>query len=89
MSDRAKKSEIRTLLKSGDFDSLIDRLSSVRSPFRILQSLVYDQDEEIKWRAIKLAMSYCGYIHEGEEEPDKCPACAHPRAHFELLAENW
>jgi rubrerythrin len=31
----------------------------------------------------------CGYLHEGTEAPDVCPACAHPRAHFELLAENW
>ena len=31
----------------------------------------------------------CGYLHEGAEAPDSCPACAHPQAHFELLAENW
>jgi rubrerythrin len=31
----------------------------------------------------------CGYIHEGDEAPELCPACAHPRAHFELLCENW
>jgi rubrerythrin len=33
--------------------------------------------------------SNCGYIHEGPEAPKACPACAHPQAHFELLAENW
>ncbi|MDD4904488.1 MAG: rubrerythrin family protein [Candidatus Bipolaricaulis sp.] len=31
----------------------------------------------------------CGYIHTGAEAPAECPACAHPRAYFELLAENW
>lgn len=31
----------------------------------------------------------CGYIHEGAEAPNECPACAHPQAHFELLSENW
>jgi rubrerythrin len=31
----------------------------------------------------------CGYVHEGSEAPEKCPACAHPRAHFELLEENY
>ena len=31
----------------------------------------------------------CGYIHEGPEPPQACPACAHPQEHFELLAENW
>ena len=31
----------------------------------------------------------CGYLHEGTEAPEMCPACAHPQAHFELLGENW
>jgi len=31
----------------------------------------------------------CGYLHEGLEAPDLCPACAHSRAHFELLGENY
>ena len=26
---------------------------------------------------------------DGDEAPRACPACAHPQAHFELLAENW
>lgn len=31
----------------------------------------------------------CGFIVESTEPPIKCPACAHDRAYFELLAENW
>jgi len=31
----------------------------------------------------------CGYIHEGFEAPDLCAACAHPKAHFEILGENY
>ena len=31
----------------------------------------------------------CGYIHEGEEAPEVCPVCAHPRAYFERKAENY
>lgn len=31
----------------------------------------------------------CGYVHQGEGAPDRCPACDHPQAHFELLKENW
>lgn len=31
----------------------------------------------------------CGYIHEGENAPDICPACAHPKAYFERKAENY
>ncbi len=31
----------------------------------------------------------CGYLHTGYEAPEVCPACAHPRAYFEVLGENW
>jgi len=31
----------------------------------------------------------CGYRHEGEAAPETCPACAHPQAHFELIAGNY
>ncbi len=45
---------------------------------------VFKKDEEVVWRCRN-----CGYIHEGEEAPEVCPACAHPQAHFELLGENY
>ena len=31
----------------------------------------------------------CGYIHLGDEAPEVCPTCAHPRAYFERKAENY
>jgi rubrerythrin len=31
----------------------------------------------------------CGYVFEGKEVPDQCPVCKHPRAHFEVLSENY
>lgn len=31
----------------------------------------------------------CGYLHEGDKAPERCPACDHAQAYFELLAENW
>ena len=31
----------------------------------------------------------CGYIYEGEEAPEVCPCCAHPKAYFERKAENY
>ena len=31
----------------------------------------------------------CGRVHEGTEPPDVCPSCLHPKAHFELYAENY
>ena len=45
---------------------------------------VFKKPEPVVWRCRN-----CGYLHEGTEAPDVCPACDHARAHFELLAENW
>jgi len=45
---------------------------------------VFKKSEKVVWRCRN-----CGYIHEGEDAPKNCPACAHPQAHFEVLAENW
>ena len=45
---------------------------------------VFRKEKKVVWRCRN-----CGYLHEGEEAPKACPACAHPQAHFELLAENW
>jgi len=45
---------------------------------------VFKREQPKKWRC-----GNCGFVHEGTEPPDKCPACVHPQAYFELLAENW
>ncbi|MBO5308265.1 MAG: rubrerythrin family protein [Lentisphaeria bacterium] len=31
----------------------------------------------------------CGYIYIGEKAPEICPTCEHPKAFFELEAENY
>ena len=31
----------------------------------------------------------CGHIHFGEEAPEMCPTCAHPKAYFERKAANY
>ena len=50
----------------------------------IEQGRVFKREGKVKWRCTN-----CGYVHEGDEAVEKCPACAHAQAHFELLAENW
>jgi rubrerythrin len=45
---------------------------------------VFKRDEEVVWRCRN-----CGFLYTGTEAPEECPACAHPRAHFELLGENY
>jgi rubrerythrin len=45
---------------------------------------VFKREGKVVWRCRN-----CGYLHEGDEAPERCPACIHAQAHFELLAENW
>ncbi len=45
---------------------------------------VFSKPETTVWRCLN-----CGYLHHGPDAPLVCPACDHPQAHFELLAENW
>jgi len=50
----------------------------------IEEGKVFKRDKVIKWKCRN-----CGYIHEGKEAPKECPACAHPRSHFELWCANY
>ncbi|NLE94866.1 MAG: rubrerythrin family protein, partial [Dehalococcoidia bacterium] len=45
---------------------------------------VFKKKASVKWHCTN-----CGYVHEGPEAPEECPACKHPRAYYELLAENY
>ncbi len=45
---------------------------------------VFKKTQSITWRCRN-----CGYLHDGTEAPQSCPACAHPQAYFEMLGENW
>lgn len=50
----------------------------------IKEGIVFKREKVVKWKCRN-----CGYVHEGKEAPEKCPACAHPKSYYELLAENW
>ncbi len=45
---------------------------------------VFSRDTSVKWHCRN-----CGYIHEGPEAPEECPACKHARAYYELWAETY
>lgn len=45
---------------------------------------VFRRDDVVRWKCRN-----CGYIHEGKEAPEVCPACAHPRDYYELWARNY
>ncbi len=50
----------------------------------VKEGTVFKKDNVVKWKCRN-----CGYVHEGNEAPDKCPACAHPQGFYELLCENY
>ncbi len=45
---------------------------------------VFKKKIDIKWHCTN-----CGYVFEGDQAPGECPACKHPQAFFEVLAENY
>ena len=57
------------------YKDLADNLESGR---------VFKREGTVTWRCRN-----CGYLHQGTDAPELCPACLHPQAHFELLGENW
>jgi rubrerythrin len=50
----------------------------------IQKGSVFKKTGKVVWRCLN-----CGYLHEGPEAPETCPACDHPRDYYELLGENW
>lgn len=50
----------------------------------VSNSEVFKKKTPVKWHCIN-----CGYVIEGAEAPKECPACKHPQAYYEVLAENY
>jgi len=45
---------------------------------------VFKRDKVVRWKCRN-----CGYVHEGTEPPEKCPACGFLQSYYELMAENY
>jgi len=45
---------------------------------------IFKKKVAVRWHCIN-----CGYVFEGSEAPKECPACKHPQAFYEVLAENY
>jgi rubrerythrin len=50
----------------------------------VVKGEVFRKKAAVKWHCRN-----CGYVHEGAEAPEECPACRHPKAYYEVLAENY
>ncbi len=59
-----------------------NRYQSLRE--NIENKTVFKKDKTVKWRCRK-----CGRVIEAPGAPEKCPACNHPKAYFEIMAENF
>lgn len=50
----------------------------------IEQGKVFRRDNQVVWKCRN-----CGYLHEGNEPPDNCPACDHSKSYYELWCQNY
>ncbi|MBP7552915.1 MAG: rubrerythrin family protein [Spirochaetes bacterium] len=57
------------------FSALIDNIKN---------GTVFKKETKVKWRCRN-----CGFVHEGTEPPEICPACAHPKSYFEIMNSNY
>lgn len=48
------------------------------------EGAVFKRGDKVVWRCRN-----CGYMHEGNEAPDECPACKHEQAYFEVFGEVY
>ena len=46
--------------------------------------IVFSRDGDTVWQCRN-----CGHIVVGKQAPEMCPVCAHPKAYFEIKAENY
>ncbi len=51
---------------------------------RVKADKVFEREEEIEWQCRN-----CGYVHKGKKALENCPACDHPKAHFEPKKTNY
>jgi rubrerythrin len=45
---------------------------------------VFKKNDKTIWKCRN-----CGYVHEGTESPEQCPACLHPKAYFEVYCDCY
>ena len=45
---------------------------------------VFKKDKIVKWKCRN-----CGYVFEGKDAPNKCPACQHPQSYYEIWVESY
>lgn len=57
--------------------------------YRKLSASIHEGSVFKRKPAVKWHCRNCGYVHEGVDAPNECPACKHPQSYYEILAENY
>jgi len=83
----AKQEGFEEVAKSFDEISQVEKFHESR--YRKLISNLGSGEVFKKKGVIKWHCTNCGYVHEGKDAPGICPACKHPTAFYEVLAENY
>lgn len=84
IADSEGFSEIATVMRNIAIAESYHERRFLEFAKNIQEARVFQREKPVMWHC-----SNCGWIGEGEHAPDRCPACAHPQAHFELLVNPW
>jgi len=83
----AQEEEFYEIAKTFQAIALVEKAHEKRYKklFENLESgKVFKSENKIIWKCLN-----CGYLHEGENAPEMCPACSHPQAYFQIKENNY
>lgn len=87
MAKEAREEGFETLAKNFEFIADVEAAHEKRY-LKLLNTLkeekTFKEDTSIQWKCRN-----CGYIFEGKNAPEICPACKHPKSFFERKVENY
>ncbi len=87
MAREAREEGHDNIAKLFDYVAQVEKAHETRYR-KLLENIekgeVFKKPEVRRWKC-----NNCGHIHEGAEAPELCPACLHPRAHFEIFEETY
>ena len=86
--------EFARIAREEGFDEIADKFDGVgaieKEHEERYRKLIKNIDDDVVFKSEKVTVwkcRNCGYIFVGNEAPEVCPVCAHPRAYFELRAD--
>lgn len=88
--------EFARIAREEGFDEIADKFDGVgaieKEHEERYRKLIKNIDDDVVFKSEKVTVwkcRNCGYTFVGNEVPEVCPVCAHPRAYFELRAINY